>query len=348
VQPDGTVRRKQRKVVLGLVRQMTKADAYLAFAPYLEAVNLVVMPKLRSGRTLRAFVTEWEATIAPTLKPGTVRAAKSHLRTHILPAMGDLSLTAVTTRNVQAFVSGMAAKELSRKSCENVLQTLLSLVKTAKAWRYVFEVFDRAALSLPREGEKTEQRFFTAEQVKRIIAASEEPYSTLWAVLSLTGCRAGEVLALKRSDLDFDRRIIRIRRTLDGATRLMHAPKSKASSADLPMPNGLAKRLQQFLATNWRENEADLLFCNSKGKPMQRDKVAYVLQDTLQTLGIQKAALHAFRHMAASELIEGGAAPSVVQRQMRHSDARITLQRYSHIIGDAQRRAVDSLSERVL
>jgi integrase len=52
--------------------------------------------------------------------------------------------------------------------------------------------------------------------------------------------------------------------------------------------------------------------------------------------------------MAASELIEGGAAPSVVQRQMRHSDARITLQRYSHIIGDAQRKAVNSLSERVL
>jgi hypothetical protein len=80
----------------------------------------------------------------------------------------------------------------------------------------------------------------------------------------------------------------------------------------------------------WRTNEADLLFCNSKGKPMQRDKVAYKLQDTLRSLGIEKAA------------------PSVVQRQMRHSDSRITLQKYSHVIGDAQRRAVDSLAGRVL
>src|SRR5882762_11215711 len=73
------------------------------------------------------------------------------------------------------------------------------------------------ALSLPREGEKQEERFFTAVQVRQIINASEEPYSTLWAVLSLTGCRAGEALALKRGDLDFDKRVIRIRRTLDHA-----------------------------------------------------------------------------------------------------------------------------------
>jgi site-specific recombinase XerD len=81
---------------------------------------------------------------------------------------------------------------------------------------------------------------------------------------------------------------------------------------------------------------------------MQRDKVAYKLQDTLRGLGIEKAALHAFRHMAASELLEQGASPAVVQRQMRHSDSRITLEKYSHVIGDAQRRAVDSLAGRLL
>jgi integrase len=209
-------------------------------------------------------------------------------------------------------------------------------------------VFDRSALSLPREGEKQEERFFTAEQVKRIISASEEPYSTLWAVLGLTGCRAGEALALRRGDLDFDKRVIRIRRTLDHATRKTHSPKSRSSSADLPMPEALEKWLRTFLASHWRENEADLLFSNSKGKPMQRDKVAYKLQTTLKELGIEKAAFHAFRHMTTSELTENGVAPSVVQRQMRHSDSRITLQKYAHVIGDAQRRAMESLAGRVL
>ena len=149
-------------------------------------------------------------------------------------------------------------------SGDNVLQTLSSLLKTAKAWGYVPTVFDRSALSLPREGEKREERFFTAPQARSIIHASEEPYSTLWAVFSLTGCRPGEIFALKRSDLDFEKRVIRIRRTLDAATRQMHAPKSRSSSADLPMPEMLEKRLRTFLADHWRQNEADLPFFSTK------------------------------------------------------------------------------------
>jgi len=348
VTPEGMIHRARRSVVLGAVKHMPKLQAIDALQPYLDAVNLVPMPKPKAGRTLKTFVDEWRQNVAPTLKPSTVRAAESHLRTHILPALGDLSLTAVNTRNTQVFISALAAKGLTRKSCENVLQTLTSLAKTAKAWGYAPAVFDRTVLSLPREGEKQEERFFTAEQVRQIIKASEELYSTLWAVLSLTGCRSGEVFALRRSDLDFEKRVIRIRRTLDAATRQMHAPKSRASSADLPMPDVLKDRLLIFLANHWRENEADLLFCNKVGKPMVRNKVALKLQETLKDLGIERAGLHAFRHMAASELIENGVAPSVVQRQMRHSDSRITLQKYAHVIGDAQRRAVDALASRVL
>src|SRR6266404_4431420 len=348
VKTDGTIRRARRSVVLGTVKHVTKLQAIEALRPYLDAVNLVAIPRAKAGRTLKNFVEEWKHNVAPTLKPSTVRAAESHLRTHILPAMGEMSLTAISTRNVQAFISALAAKGLTRKSCDNVLQTLSGLLRTAKAWGYVPAVFDRSALSLPREGEKQEERFFTAAQVKSIINASEEPYSTLWAVLGLTGCRAGEVFALRRTDLDFEKRLIRIRRTLDAATRKMHAPKSRSSSADLPMPEMLEKRLRTFLANHWRQNEADLLFCNKVGKPMVRNKVALRLQEILKELGIERAALHAFRHMAASELIENGVAPSVVQRQMRHSDARITLEKYAHVIGDAQRRAVDSLASRVL
>lgn len=348
VRPDGTLHRRRRTVVLGTVKHMSKLEAIETFQPYLDAVNLVAIPKPKAGRTLARLVEEWESSVAPTLKPTTVRAAKSHLRTHIIPALGEMSLTAITTRNVQAFVSALAAKGLSSTTTGNVVQTLAGLLKTAKAWKYVPEVFDRSALSMPRAGEKKEERFFTAEQVRRIIEASEEPYSTLWALIGVTGVRAGEILGLKTTDIDFDKRLIRIRRTLDHATRTMQAPKSKSSSADLPMPELLEKRLRTFLANHWRRNDADLLFCNRKGKPMQRDKVAYKLQETLRSLGIEKAALHAFRHMAASELLEQGASPTVVQRQMRHSDSRITLEKYGHVIGEAQRRAVDSLAGRVL
>jgi hypothetical protein len=41
---------------------------------------------------------------------------------------------------------------------------------------------------------------------------------------------------------------------------------------------------------------------------MLRSKVAIRLQTALKELGIEKAALHAFRHMASLEQLEGGTA----------------------------------------
>jgi hypothetical protein len=166
VKADGTIHRARRSVVLGSVKHVTKLQAIEALQPYLDAVNLLALPRAKAGRTLKNFVEEWKHNVAPTLKPSTVRAAESHLRTHILPTMGEMSLAAINTRNVQAFISALTAKGLTRKSCDNVLQTLSGLLRTAKAWGYVPAVFDRAALSLPREGEKKEERFFTAEQVR--------------------------------------------------------------------------------------------------------------------------------------------------------------------------------------
>ena len=61
------------------------------------------------------------------------------------------------------------------------------------------------------------------------------------------------------------------------------------------------------------------------------------LHPLLDTPGIPRAGFHSLRHGAASALLADGATPAVVQRQLRHSDPRITLGIYGHVIGDQQR-----------
>ncbi len=70
----------------------------------------------------------------------------------------------------------------------------------------------------------------------------------------------------------------------------------------------------------------------------------WLVQDKL---GIPHTGTHAFRHAAASELLEEGVSLTVVQRQLRHGDAKTTLQKYGHIVGDSQRPAVDTLAEKI-
>ena len=68
------------------------------------------------------------------------------------------------------------------------------------------------------------------------------------------------------------------------------------------------------------------------------------LAPILDKLKIPRRGFHAFRHMHASLLLATGAAPQVAQKQLRHSDARITLGIYGHVIGDSQREAVEKVA----
>jgi integrase len=69
------------------------------------------------------------------------------------------------------------------------------------------------------------------------------------------------------------------------------------------------------------------------------------LWPVLDELGIKHCGLHAFRHTHTSLLLAVGASPTVAQAQLRHSDARITLGIYGHVIGDSQRNAVERVAE---
>jgi len=348
LQTNGTFKREQCWQPLGLTSERSGRTAWKQFQPFLDSVNdaAVRMPP-RTGLTLSEFVTEWRTMVAVNLKGSTTRAAESHLRAHLIPKLGTLHLPEITTKVVQGFVAHLAGGGRSRKTAENVLLTLSSLLKTARSWGYACGDFRFADLTLPREGVKAEPRSFTDEEVKKIIANALEPLSTIVAVTAVLGLRIGETLALRTFDVDFAKHVIRVRQTVDAATRIPCGVKSKASSVDLPMSRELETRLRAHLQGHDHKNE--LLFVNRRGRPFSANKLREKqLHPLLVALGIPRGGFHSMRHGAASSLLAGGVTPAVVQKQLRHSDARITLGLYGHVVGDAQRDAVQNRSTKLV
>jgi integrase len=343
---NGTVHRLQRMVRLGPVSKLSERAAWAKFQPYLDRVNSTVKMPPKSGVTLEVFIEEWRTSVSVNLKPSTVRAAESHLRTHILPNLGRLTLPELNTRLMQSFVTTLANVGLSRKTIENVLLTLSSILRTARAWEYECSSFSLSDITMPREGPKKEQRCFSAQEVGQIIAGAREPFKTMFSLVGILGLRVGEALALRVCDLDFEQKIIRVRQSVDSDTRVIQAAKSEASTADLPMPPALEARLRSFLTAP--ATESGLLFVNRNGRPYSANKLREkVLHPLLKQLGIPHGGFHAARHGVASEMFESGATPAVVQKQLRHSDARITLGIYGHVVGEAQRKAVEMHERRI-
>jgi len=341
IQGNDTIR-VERSMVLGTVVELkTKRNAQRLLDPILARINSFDYRPSKFS-TLEKFADAWEAEVLVHQKPSSVKAAKSHLRTYIRKHLGKVLLHELTPQIQQNFVT-LLSQKVSRKTVLNVLATLSSMMRTAKSWGYCTQAITTSELALPVEEVRKQPRFFNGEEARKIIMLADQPYRTMFAIAAMTGLRPGEVMGLQKGDLDFEQHVIHVRRS--AWLSRVQTVKSKASRAPVVMPEALAEMLKDHLAPT-QVNPEGFLFLNRKGRPYSQNYIVQKkLWPILDALSIPRCGLHAFRHCHASLLLDVGANPKVAQEQMRHSDARITLGIYGHVIGSAQREAVDKVGE---
>lgn len=335
---DGTVRRELRRTVLGefQTRRLAEREA----TSFLARVNRLDYRPVKRA-TFAEFAESWREQVIGLLKPSTAKVMASHLRFHLVPAFGRMRLDEVGPEQVQAFV-GKLAKGRSRHTILNVLGTLASILKMARKWGYAVAGFQQRDLVIPCAKPSKPGRFFAPEQVRAILALASEPWRTVFALAAMTGLRPGEVLGLSIDDLDFESRVIFVRRS--AWYRHLISPKSNRSVATVPMPGPLAEVLTNYLAS-WCPNEKRLLFSNRRGNPYSENKlVQKKLWPILDTLSIPRCGMHAFRHGHGSLLHSCGASLKVAQVQLRHADASTTSRYYLHVVGSEQRDAAERVA----
>jgi integrase len=339
---DHGTRRIRREVTLGTKKELpTKRLAERRMEVFLARVNGL---SYRPGKvaTFEEFIERWKTEVLTKQKASSACAVRWHLRCYILPQLGKLRLEQLSTENQQTFVTRMTETGISRKSILNVLGTLSSVITTAESWGYTCEPVSTKKLYLPQRGVRFEARHFTTEQLRKIFMLAEEPWRTLFCVVTLDGLRAGEALGVQWDDVDLDRKLLHIRRS--AWCGKVQTAKSQASETVLPIPEALAVILGKYRA-QWRPNPSGFLFATRNDRPPSSNKVVeYHLWTILDALGIPRCGLHAFRHTHAALLLDSGATPKVAQRQLRHSDARTTLEIYGHVVGDAHREAVEKVA----
>ncbi len=342
IQDDGSIVRVERSIVLGPVSELKTAKmAERSFAPILRGVNSLDYRPEKFAK-ISEFADIWETQVLIHQKPSSVKAAKSHLKTYIRKWLGNVRLEDFSCQAQQNFVTRLS-RSVSRKTVLNVLGTLGSMLHKAKSWGYCCHVISTKELALPADEIQKCARFFNGDEARKIIMLASEPYRTMFAIAAMTGLRAGEVMGLQKGDLDFDRQLIHVERAAWYGR--VQTVKSKASRAPVSMSEVLSAMLKEYLVT-WKPNAEGFLFLNRNGRPYAANKVVeYGLWPVLDKLKIERAGMHAFRHCHASLFMDVGANPTVTKDQMRHSDARVTLGIYGHVIGDSQRDAVNKVGE---
>ena len=295
-----------------------------------------VDPKL--GRTtFDAYVQTWLP--AQPLRDSSRRSYDSYLRNHLLPAFGEMRLSAVTRTQVLAFRRGVETK-LSPTTSRHVVALLAGIYADAVTDGFLAK--SPCVATVPQRPHREKVVPLTVEQVDALIDAAPERYRALVVLGAGCGLRLGEALGLKVSRVRFLERELDVAEQLTlvpGAPPRMAPPKTRGSVRTVPMADVVVAALAEHLAA-FPAGPDELVFRSRTGGPIWSNTFNNsVWQPLRQRAGLPTARFHDLRHFTASALIRYGESVKTVAAILGHADETETLRTYSHLWPDADTRA---------
>lgn len=194
---------------------------------------------------------------------------------------------------------------------------------------------------------------FTIEEQKQLIEVLQNTKKFRYKYqiyLSLyTGMRMGEINALDVNDIDFENKIIHIRRTItrtfDDRATIGSYTKTVNGIRDLLMDPFVENLLKEYLASEYyTENDYNLLFCNSYKQCISTDTVNMMFKYFCKENNISKGYdvhQHMLRHTFATRCIEAGMPASVLARIMGHANVATTLNVYCEVFDKFKKEHLD-------
>ena len=228
IQPDGALGRIRKAEVIGTLAELpTKRMARQVLTERLGMLNNG-RQRPQSSLTLEQFVREhWEPVMLHTLKYATQKHYQYVLKVHILPAFRNTWLREFSRQGIQTFLLGKLRDGLSWETVHHLRCALSKILGAAEEWGYVSEN-PAAKTKLPRREGKAERRTLTPEEIRLLVSNLQEPARSLVLLLTATGLRIGELLALRWRNVDLKAGMLQVSETVyDG-----HFDQSKTRRAD--------------------------------------------------------------------------------------------------------------------
>jgi integrase len=265
--------------------------------------------------------------------PETARAYEARWRLYLAPELGHIRL-----RELEAIDVARALRRLEGRRGERVERISASTVEAA------YKVLSTALNDARRAG-KVAANVAELVEIERhapeVIPPSQAEIDAIleylgghWSApilraLRWTGARHGEVLGLRRRDVDGAAGLVTFRRQTTGRRLKTHA-----SHRTILVPATLADELEGMPA----RLRSELVFSTGPGAPIDERNVLRAWREATDALGIRPPAgsdlreyrPHDLRHAFATMLLEAGTALPVVSAWLGHGSLR-ELDRYGHV-----------------
>jgi integrase len=355
--------RPKRKVFTAPTRHAVKDQLTDALKDL--RLGMLVAPQ---KQTLAHFLTWWlDAVVKTSARPKTMKFYEFVSRIHLIPALGNLRLQALSPQHVQCFLnsrlsepSERTGRPLGARTVRHIHRTLCTALNAAVKYRMV--PTNVAAVVDPPRAPQPSIHYFSVEQARQFLGAAigDRLYALFATVLSL-GLRLGEALGVSWLDVDLDSGRFNVHQALQRIDKKLYPekcglrlvePKGGYSDRIVTLPAVAISALRHHQAqqneeriwtgTKWN-NEWNLVFTSKVGSPLDERNVLRRFQNILAVAGLPKMRIHDLRHSAVAILIAQGVNIKAISELLGHSSVAFTLQVYGHLLEETKREAADKM-----
>ena len=285
-----------------------------------------------SGKlTIKELFMEWLSAVKLKVKESTYANYRMKADKHILPQFGDMRYDDLTVQRVHNFIENKMKIGLSAKYVSDIIIVFKSMAKyISRVYGFRNPIVD---VVLPKTQKKEMNLFSDIEQKELCSYLLKNPDNTsIGVLLSLyTGLRIGEVCGLKWNDIDFEKSILTVRRTVQrirtgihGTKLIVDTPKSRSSQRVIPIPAFLMDILRKFC-------KCDNFYTLSGSEKITEPRTMQRRFKTmLKKAGLPSINYHSLRHMFATNCIQLGFDVKTLSEILGHASVETTLNRYVH------------------
>lgn len=304
---------------------------------------------------IKEVITQWLNSSKSIHKGATEVRYEYLIEKHIIPELGDVPLSSVTSSMLTSFMNrkleqgSLNGKEaLSPAYVRSIMSVTLSILQFA-----VNEgLCQPLNINLQKPSiDKRELEVLSVFDQNRLESAllNNINETKLGILISLnTGLRIGEVCALSWNDIDFENQIFHIRSTVArvkstdsgvNSKLIIDRPKTKSSLRDIPIPS----KLLTILVSMKKQSKGKYVVSaeNSFVSPRTYE---YRYHKILDEYNIPSVNYHTLRHTFATRCIEVGVDVKTLSEILGHANVSITLNTYVHSSMELKRQQLEKLS----
>lgn len=337
------------------------------------------LPVAPERQTVRQFLTTWlSECVRPSVRPRTFVSYSQLVRVHVAPGLGHIVLSKLSPQDVQAFLNtklkarrGNVSKRKPNNPDERSAEAQDATTLSPRTVQYLHAVLRRAlgqalkwglvarnvaTLVNPPQVRRLEVQPLSPGEARQLLDAIDgDRLAALYSVALALGLRQGEALGVRWQDVDLDAGTLTVRKTMQrvyGKLELVD-PKTTKSHRTVALPDVAVaalqshrvRQLEERLLAGSRWQESGLVFATAIGTPLDGRNVTRHFQKLLKDAGLPRQRFHDLRHTCASLLLSQGVHPRVVMETLGHSQFKLTMDTYSHVIPELQREAAGRIDE---